>query len=202
MRFFSVLTALILVGGASAAAAQDVAYGVKAGVNFATLSYDPDAEADLGTRVGLVVGGFVSMPLGARLSLQPEVLFSQKGQTAEGMGVTAKIKLDYLEVPVLVTYALSRSAGRGFYILAGPSIAFKLSAEASATFGDQEVDDDDIGDEIEDFDFGVVFGAGMDFGRLTVDGRYTLGFTNLSIDTEDAAKVKNRAISILAGIRF
>jgi Outer membrane protein beta-barrel domain len=201
MRFVPILTAVAIVSGASAAAGQDAGYGAKVGVNLATIGYDPEQTGDFGMRLGLVAGGFASLPLGGRLALQPEVLFSQKGESVEGGGVKGKTTLNYLEVPVLLTYSLSGDGSRGFFIFGGSSMAFKLSAESSATFGDQDIDID-LDEEIENLDFGVVAGAGKAFGRLTIDGRYTHGLTNLSIDDSDGIKARNRTISVQAGVRF
>jgi Outer membrane protein beta-barrel domain len=201
MRLLRIVTVLAILCASSSAGAQEVEYGVKGGINLATLSFDPEAEADFRMKIGLVVGGFASLPLGSRLSVQPEGLFSQKGTAVDDGDADAKITINYLEVPVLVKYAIARTASRTFHVFGGPSIAFKLSAESSATVGDQTIEDD-IGEEIEDFDLGLVVGAGIDFGRLTVDGRYTFGFSNLAADEGDPQKARNRTVSILAGILF
>jgi len=53
-------------------------------------------------------------------------------------------------------------------------------------------------------DFGLVFGAGIEFGKFVIDGRYTHGFTNLNDSEEDgdAVEFKSRVFSIMAGFRF
>ena len=61
---------------------------------------------------------------------------------------------------------------------------------------------DDIGDEIESFDYGLVFGAGWEAGRLTIDGRYTWGLSRINVDEADPQKTMHRVIAVLAGIRF
>jgi len=198
LRFLPALMLLIVPG---MAAAQGISYGVKGGVNFATLDLDPSLDSNLGYRIGIVAGGFVALPLGSRLTIQPEGLFSQKGEKADLDGVEAKLELDYIEVPVLVKYALTHGASRSFHVFGGPSIAFKIRSKATASFGGTTVEtgEDDI---VKDTDFGVVFGAGMDFGKWSVDGRYTLGLANINGDDDDETKIRTRAISVLAGIRF
>ena len=63
--------------------------------------------------------------------------------------------------------------------------------------------DVDIPDEdIKGVDLGVVVGAGVTFGRFTIDGRYTTGLSNLNSDDSDSTTVKNRAFAVLAGVRF
>ena len=200
MRLARSLLVLAILCIPAAAAAQEVGYGVKGGLNLATLSFDPDAGADFGFRPGVVLGGFVSIPMGPRLTIQPEGLFSQKGGNASEEGVDAWIRFDYLEVPVLVQYAVTSSSTNTFNVFAGPSLAFKLKARSGAEFGDDSFDED-ISEETETFDFGIVFGAGVNFGRFSVDGRYTFGLSNINKDTEEG-KIKNRTLAFLAGYRF
>jgi len=200
MRLARCVLVLALVSVPTAAAAQEVGFGVKGGLNLANIHFDPETGADFGFRPGLVLGGFVSWPMGSRLTIQPEGLFSQKGTSASDEGGEGWIHLDYVEVPVLVMYALSESSTRTFNVFGGPSLGFNVKARAGADFGDESFSED-ISDEIESFDFGVVFGAGVNFGRFTVDGRYTFGLSNINKETEEG-KAKNRTLAFLAGYRF
>jgi hypothetical protein len=86
-------------------------------------------------------------------------------------------------------------------LFAGPSLGFKLSARATAELGGQKTNED-IGDLIESVDYGVVFGAGWEAGRLTIDGRYTWGLSALGKDQDDPEKTTHRVIAVLAGVRF
>ena len=57
---------------------SEISVGIKGGVNLSNV-YDSEGEdfvAD--SKVGFVLGGFGSIPLGRYFGLQPEVLFSQK----------------------------------------------------------------------------------------------------------------------------
>jgi hypothetical protein len=204
MRFLSGLIVLAVVSSPSVAVAQDVAYGVKGGLNLATVSFDPELPLDYGLRLGIVAGAFVSLPLGSRLAVQPEALFSQKGAAVDDNGVDATLRLDYVEIPVLLKYSLSAArtpGGTSVFVFGGPAVAFKIRAEASATFGEETIDDD-IDEDIEDMDLGIAFGAGVAFGRVMIDGRYTLGLSNISTDEEEGGKARNRTLSVLAGFRF
>ena len=199
-RVLICLPALMLLIVPSTVAAQGISYGVKGGINFASVSFDPSEDINTGTRIGIAAGGFVALPLGSRLTIQPEGLFSQKGEKADLDGVVAKLELDYIEVPVLVKYAITQGASRSFHVFGGPSMAFKVRSRATASFGGTTVE---TGEEnIKDTDFGVVFGAGMDFGKWSVDGRYTMGLADINNDESDDTKIRTRTISVLAGIRF
>jgi hypothetical protein len=199
MRVFAGVLVLVLAC-AGRAAAQDVSWGVKGGVNFATLAVDVDPGPDFNYRIGLVAGGFVTWPVGSRLDIQPEVLFSQQGATLDATDVQPTIKLDSLVTPVLVRYAL-RPGHRGLVIFGGPSLGFKLSAKVKVTSSGTTTTDD-ISDEIEDVDYGVVFGAGWEAGRLTIDGRYTWGLSNIGSDETVEEKTTQRVIAVMVGVRF
>jgi len=190
---------VLVVLWAPQAIAQESSWGVKGGVNFATLDSGEGPDIPFEYRLGLVAGGFVTWPIGSHLDIQPEALYSQVGATLEVLGVDSEIKTDYLVTPILVRYRL-QSSGSGLVLFGGPSLGFKLSAKSVSEFGDF-TSEDDISDEIESVDYGVVFGAGWEAGRLTIDGRYTWGLSNIST-REDDPKTQHRVISVLAGVRF
>ena len=196
----SVVLVVVILFGSAPAAAQEVSWGVKGGVNFATLSVDEEPKPEFQYRIGLIAGGFFTWPMGLHLDVQPEALFSQQGATFDALGAGSTIKTDYLAIPILVRYKL-KSSGSGLVLFAGPSLAFKLRANATADFGGGSVTDD-IGDEIESFDYGVVFGAGWEAGRLSIDGRYTWGLSRVNVDETDPQKTMHRVIAVLAGVRF
>ena len=182
------------------AAAQEVGFGVKGGFNLSTIAFDP-SDVEWGTRFGVVAGGFVALPLNSRLTIQPEGLFSQKGGTAEIDDIEASIRLTYLEVPVLAKYAVWTGGGRSFSLFGGPSMAFNLSSDTSATVGGEEIDVD-IDEDVETFDFGIAAGLEYAIGRFSIDARYTFGLTNLNAAEDDDTILKNRALSVMAGWRF
>jgi hypothetical protein len=198
MRVLSGAVVLVVLCG-SQAMAQESSWGVKGGVNFATVSSDEEPGVAFDYRIGVVAGGFFTWPIGSHLDLQPEALYSQQGATIDVLGVNSTIKTDYFVTPILVRYKL-QSSGRGLVLFAGPSLGFKLSAKAESEFGDLTTKDD-ISDDIEGFDYGVVFGAGWEAGRYSIDGRYTWGLSNISV-REDDPNTQHRVIAVLAGVRF
>ncbi len=199
MRVLSGVLLVLLVTG-SPARAQGLTWGLKAGINLATLTSDEDPGPDYKFLVGLVGGGYVNWRIGGRLDFQPEVLIGEQGSALGSDVADAKIKLDYLTVPLLVRYRLSSSNG-GLAVYGGPSFATKLRARASAEFGGDTVTTN-ISDQIETLDLGVAVGAMYEKGRYTIDGRYTFGFANINTEVDNPGKVRNRVITGLVGVRF
>jgi hypothetical protein len=183
---------------------QSIEGGVKGGVSLATIPNFADvlaeeAGASADYRVGAVIGGFLAFPLARAFSLQPEVLFTQRGLEGDipAIAESFKLKLSYIDVPVLVR--IGPASGRGFHVLAGPSFNFNVGAQLiiGGTFNDEQ----DFKDEVEDVDVGLVVGAGYYGPYLIVEGRYEEGLTNTSTLSDDE-NYRNRGFIALVGIRF
>lgn len=190
------VTLWLVVVGAAPAAAQGIEFGGKAGVNFANLHFQEEVDVPIDNRIGLIAGGFVTIPLGARLSIQPEGLYSQKGAKFDELGASGRIELDFLDVPILVRYAFGH-----LFVFGGPSVGLKLRARQFIEFGDDE-EEVDLDDEVESSDFGLVAGASYEIGRVSVEGRYTWGLRNINAVDRDEVEIQTRVYAVLAGFRF
>ncbi len=188
--------------GAGVSHAQLLQYGLKAGLNIASLS--GDEVDDLDSRMGLAVGGYLSVPVAPSFSIQPELLYSMKGASDSFAGVDVTLKLDYLEIPVLAKYTFGLpGAPVKPSIFAGPALGLKLSSKVKVEgFGESEEEDLE---DVKDTDFGLVFGAGLAFNlgsnSVGVDVRYNLGLTSID-DTGEGFDVKNNVISLMVSFGF
>lgn len=188
------------------AAAQSVGGGVKGGVTLADVPNSLDAFDEPGAstslRVGFAAGGFLSIRFGGGFSIQPEVLFTQKGVKLEvsdgGLSSNVKYQADYLDVPVLARVTFGKGV-RG-YLFAGPSFDIKLNAKMKIGIMG-ESDEEDISDDVEDFEFAVVFGGGVELGPLLLEARWSEGLSNINVDP-DEPELKTRTILFLVGFRF
>jgi outer membrane protein with beta-barrel domain len=199
-----VATAVCLALPASASAQH---FGVKAGVNFASLTPEEDESPDISRRPGLVSGAWIRTPLNPRLSFQAEGLFSEKGvkfdATALGVDGDIDVRVRYFEIPLLAgtNFGTARSTTRVF-VIGGAAPAFKISARSKARIAGEEQTHNDS-DQIESFDVGLVGGVGVEFGRALVEARYTHGLRRINKDHNDPNdNVQNRVFSVIAGFRF
>ena len=202
------LAAAVLSGGARTAAAQELAFGAKAGPSFGMLAFDPEDGGGYDRRVAADGGAFLVLPLARRLAVQFEALFTSKGAKLYDpeLDATGGIILQHFDTPVLLRLQGPSSRSGSFHVFAGPYSGIRLSAKREITqsggFGRAGVKEDMPG-EIERFEFGVVAGAGVDIGeRLTIDGRYSRGLTPLNTDRSEGVRIRSRGISIMAGVRF
>jgi hypothetical protein len=71
-------------------------------------------------------GVLVNIPLNDRFSLQPEVLYSQKGTHEDNS--STRVRLSYVDVPVLLRMA---TGAGGLFLEAGPQVGYLAGSEAS-----------------------------------------------------------------------
>lgn len=205
MRTVVVAACLLVLLPVSAAA--QVGGGVKGGLTLGDVpnwadSFD-EAGLSSGQRMGFAAGGFLTISLGSGFMIQPEVLYTQKGKKfdvgADGSSGIFKFEADYVDVPILARLTFGKVV-RG-YVFAGPSMDFKLSAKMTTAIVGESEEEEDISDEIENFEFAMVFGGGVEFGPLLLEARWSEGLTNLAKDA-DAPDLKSRTFLFLAGLRF
>jgi hypothetical protein len=84
---------------------ERLTFGVKGGLNLSNV-YDTKGEQfDADAKFGFVAGGFISIPLGKVIGVQPEFLISQKGFQATGVLLGAPYSFTrtttYIDVPLL-----------------------------------------------------------------------------------------------------
>ena len=182
--------------------AQEISYGLKAGLNVAKLNFsDADANEVYDSRMALHFGAVVEFSFSDKFSVEPEILYSSVGTKADMGGMEAKladdeimIVADYLTIPVMAKYYVAE----GFSINAGPQIGFLLSAKIKTN--DETVD---MKDEFESTDFGLGLGAGykMENG-LFFDARYVLGLSNIAKEMPSDEYVKNNVLQFSVGYKF
>jgi len=189
-------TSLVLTLACASPVAAQITYGVKAGVNFADVSFDGD-DVPSSSRVGVLAGAFATVPLTGWLSVQPEAIYTVKGASIDIFDIESEYTVEYLEVPVLARVPVHRTV----YVGAGPSFAFRIRARSRTSFGGS-TEEVDIADDVESLDFGIVGAAGLQVGRWVFDARYTHGLSDTDADTSDTVKIRNRVFSLSAGFRF
>ena len=201
------ITAVLAAAAAFAvlpcAASAQLRFGGRVGVNFATVTGD-DVDSDrVDPRHGLLAGAFLEAPLADIVSAELGLQYSQKGFEVNPSGtVTSRLKVDYLEVPALLTVEVSGSESFGFALYLGPTFSFRVKCEGEAG----TITGIDCGDNtVKKFDLGADVGAGARFGMggdaaFLVDAFYNFGFSSIDDDDTNPFDMKNEVISVSAGI--
>ena len=204
MKLFKVFTAgAALFGAVAVSSAQEDAsnmdsmspsFGVKGGVNFATVSGNDVDSPD--SRTSFHVGVVAEFPLADIFSIQAEALYSGQGFQFDFDGPDgdkAEFQLDYINVPVLAKVYVVK----GLSIEAGPQFSFLVNEEVDLN---PNSDDGDFDlDEAETFEFGIA--AGLTFQTemgLFATGRYNVGLTEIYQDVD----AKNSVFQLGIGYKF
>lgn len=183
--------AAIAVFGLSNLSSQEVTFGVKAGVNFASLSGDDSDGLD--SKTSFHIGGVAVIGISEKFAVQPELVYSAQGAKESFEGIDIDYNIDYINLPVLAKFYVAE----GFSIEAGPQVGFLMSAKVEA-----EGESVDLKDDLKGIDFSGAIGVGykMDSG-LNFAARYNLGLANIA-DFDGEGDLKNNVIQISIGYNF
>ncbi len=166
------LMALLLSAGIYSQA--QIKYGVKAGANFYKVTGEEDLEASRKTKIGLAGGAFVNFSLSETFSVQPELLYSQEGNKQKEGSASIDLKLNYINIPVLLQYNAS-----GFYGETGPQVGFLTSAKVKSKMGSDE-ETTDVKDSFKSINFSWAVGLGYRLSNgLGIGARYNIGISNI-----------------------
>jgi opacity protein-like surface antigen len=198
-RFVRTLAICAAATAASAAAAEAQTIGFKLGAAFSNLQIE-DATTTQNRITGFAGGGHIRFGVSGRLGLQAELLSVTRGSDIEGV-FSRDVRLEYIEIPVLLHVPLTMGTNFAPYVFGGPGVAFEVRCRTTDVTGNS-VDCSDVNPfERNSTDFGLTAGGGFAFamgpGALLVEGRYTWGMSD--IDAGDAQTVKNRSAAVMAG---
>ncbi|MCX8160333.1 MAG: PorT family protein [Candidatus Saccharicenans sp.] len=207
-----ILVVLFLLSLATTPALAGIRSGIKGGITLANVKSVPETFEGYKweTKMGLAGGVFLEIGLPGPLSIQPEVLYVQKGAKitiSEGeITGTLKANIDYLEIPLLLKFNLVSGGLTIPSIYAGPYVGFNTKAEFVISAAGME-QKEDIKDDIKNTEFGVTFGLGLTqkLGvlNLTLDARYDLGLSNILEETvTEPSSIKTRTWLFMVGISF
>jgi len=157
--------------------AQDPKFGLKGGINLATLANHPN---DPDWRLGWHAGLLSHIHITPSFSLQPEVVYSSQGAEFKRFvnNQDLKLKLNYVNIPVLLQYNFNN----GFRLQGGPQIGFLVNVADKV--GDVELNSVSR-DNFHTIDFSIPLGISyLSESGFGVDARYNLGVTNVVEGTE------------------
>jgi hypothetical protein len=187
----SLLTVLVAFSMTQNAIAQ-FGVGLKAGANITKVEGKSFKDE---FRYGYHLGGFAEIGLGDKLSIQPEVLFNQFQTRVDStfrsvynvrFAENRDIKLNYLSIPILLNYKLSKSLS----LQAGPQYAILMQKDKNLLQNGREA--------FNSGDFSVLGGAQIKISKLRLSGRYFVGLNNIN-DIDNQNKWKNQGLQLSAG---
>lgn len=150
----------LLVFLSSAATAQ-VQFGLKAGAMWSnTTVIDADSLSGTDAKVSYLLGGFLNIPINSKFSVQPELLYANKGNE--------NFNRHYINLPIMLQYNVIDR----LKIEVGPEIGYLLGSSSGNTRSY----------DTKDLDIGINLGVSYDIlDKLNIGLRYNMGI----IDTHE-----------------
>lgn len=209
MKYLNLGLLLLIAGIAKGQVEPGAKIGIKGGVNLSNYYVHDVSDQDLKT--AFHIGVFFKSPINDQVSLQPEILFSQKGSTLHYNNAFASGTMDlttnYIDVPILFRVDIVP----GFYISAGSYVSFLLNATVKDTDpnGSTKFEDELDKTDFNEFDWGVAGGLGFEIGAFNIGARYNYGLvtvgkeqTNILGQTSRYPDGKNSVGQVFIGFAF
>lgn len=173
---------------------NSVYYGIRLGINFAGIG--GDFNDDLGTKVGMNLGGVIGLRLSQStpVFLESGIYYTERG-AKDGKD---KASLTYLELPVLIKYGIQ--AGSDFVVLPyiGPYFSYGIA-------GKTKIKEANINESSYEFfkhgDMGFKLGCGAEYNNLYAELGYQFGVANI-LDDDSDNEARNHAFYINVGVNF
>ena len=198
-------------------------FGVNAGLNYST--WKGDAVGSLNDlfefsngmintqpKAGLFAGGFAEMPLGAGISIQPGVYYSQKGYSMRGeiggdkidflnAGARADLTSHYIDIPVV----FKAEVAKGLQVFAGPQLSYLVKSNLKMDAGLLGISlfktNIDVTDNFNKADWGITGGVGYSFDNgFSINAAYDHGLSR--VDKNSTFESFNRNFKVGVGFRF
>jgi Outer membrane protein beta-barrel domain len=190
-----------LIAGSSFAQVK-ISGGVLAGVNMGNVKVDPTPTGvDFSNLTGFAAGAVLNFDFAGGFGIQVEPMYIQDGAKVSVGGTETKIKANYIDVPAMLMYTFATGQGEVEpYVMAGPVLGIRLSAKET------DGTETDIKSYTKSTNFAGTFGAGVKIpvgmNKIFVEGRYTIGFSDINNGYAPGYTIKTKGLSFFAGITF
>jgi len=204
---------------------SNLSFGVKGGISVPNLKGSDNNPVSKGwsTRLGPYAGLIAELPLSNKLSLQGELNYSSQGGKKNGTLAIptsqfdttvpisyiytkgkSEVKLNYLELPILLKINFPLNEIFTFFINAGPYVGYLINAKnVTAGFSNVYFDENltqpilpapisldqtlDLKDDLQKFNFGIQGGLGLSYhlsdgSELFLTGGGNYGLVHLQKD--------------------
>ena len=203
-RVFAVVFILCMTFTAQA----QIELGVIGGINGTTVDFDPGNKINPNPRLDFGGGAVANFPIEGKFSIHAQAMYLRKGTDYRLENVPGEVEavIGAIEVPVFARFTFD--AGNVHpYIMAGPSVAFNMSADQTADFIASA--DEDISDDLKSID--LSWGAGLGFAfpvgdggtKIFLQGTFLQGITDIKEDGSDFAdSIYTSGVQAMAGVTF
>lgn len=180
--------------------AQDNGFGVRAGVNIASMT-------NYNSKVGFHVGGMYRLQLlsDTPLFFEPGLELQFKGGKLSQAGVSSTLNMTYVEVPAMIAYRFRINDSWAIQPALGPFFSFGVTGTVKQSSMGQTQSADLFGSNgaLKRGDVGFKIAVGALINRVYFGIGYDLSFVNLPKNyTEGNPKLRNGSFYFSAGYNF
>jgi hypothetical protein len=164
--------------------------GIKGGLTYSNVYIDLDDVHAQNARAGFHAGFFSQVMVAETIGLQPELLFTTKGTSAQYTGVinhNVEFNLNYVEIPLFLVYRPME----GLEFHAGPYLGFLLPTNVNLGNGIDGNRELNRG-HFYNMDWGFGGGIQFNFRYAIVGARYNLGMQEIA-DSNTARSLMGNA---------
>lgn len=155
-------------------------------------------------RIGFVAGAEFEYQTTDVLSLSFGALYSQQGVKGNSDGIDGTIKMDFVNVPIL----LNAYETKGLAVKLGIQPGFKVNSKVKVSGGGasaevnlkQALEAGGVDADVKSFDFAIPIGLSYEYRNFQLDARYNFGLTK-AIEA-DGESTKNSVFQITLGYKF
>ena len=168
--------------------------------------------------LGFGFGALLGFNFSNHFGVQGEVIYSSLAQKYTERELERRVKLKYVNIPLLLSLNTGKTNPVNFNIVAGPQLGIRVGSSL-ITSGDNGIDNPNAVLSAKKGDIGFAFGAGIDFGlntartiRLAMGYRGVRGLLDISDNSKtittdsyyllDRSHVKTNAIYVGLSILF
>jgi len=190
-----VVLLVALVSGTATFAQGFFHAGIKGGANLYKVEGRSFKEE---FRHGYNAGAFAEINFSRKVGIQPELLWNQmQTRTStefddiydDGIGELKDVKLNYLSIPVLLSYTPSRLIS----FQAGPQFGILINKDEKLLENGRQA--------FKSGDLSMLGGVQLNIGSAKIGGRYAVGLVNIN-DIDNRDKWTNEGFQLYVGFRI
>jgi len=183
--------------------AQDVVFGLKAGLNTSNWYGSNDDVSDIyNTRSSVHVGALLELNISEKFSLQPEVIYNITGAKVNPVDASRDAlpasdilyDVQYISVPLMVRYKFKNN----LQLELGPQMGFLVDARTNV-----DGENYDVKNEFEKRELAMNAGLGFEFENgIFFNVRYEYGLMKIARHLDNNSWNKNNVFQFSTGYKF
>ena len=184
MKKFTTLCLSLLLSATTFAQTEPGTFSLqpKVGINVSNVI---SSDGDNGAKAGLVFGAEANYQLNKLFSFSIGTIYSQQGTKQSINGADVTMKLDYINVPILINFHVVKGLALKVGVQPGFLINDKAIVErngVSVEFGIEKLIQNTpqySNVKLQNFDFSIPIGVSYEFSNVMLDARYCPGLVKI-----------------------